>query len=362
MNIERTVLTNALLEEKIKTLTDVIDVMRELQSNQNENIRTVCQKHNLNPSKTRNFILYSTNIRPKDAPRITKKAAAIYLFPEEELYCDILNVGKSKIANMFLPADLKETLGFIISDALTPTERKVILLRYGITDNKINPNGYKHILDDIGKQCGFSKQCAQQLTSNAIKKLKNMKYKDLLTYGLAKVREAKTQTNIATFDKDILLAQQREYLHYSIRQSIQLQPYFRLLEELGLSVRLENCIKRAGNKGRFPQNPRAIDLMLTSANHFDSERGFGATCKEELLRVQEFLAKEIGCSSAIKASGVCRMLLDKYDVPRGDTNQSVAPALMEAIINKEIEIYESTGNHCSKPNNSHLMLMGDAAV
>ena len=369
MNNERTLFTNALLKEKTKTLQAVIDMANDLINTPGLSIVDACNKRGLNPSRTRSFLLYSTNIVKKGAGPIPSAGKnKLYLAPEEELFCSIFDISQKEISNTKLPPDLRKTIFFVMENALSETEGKNICMRYGLAHEKYNPDGLKFTLDEIGASCGHSRQRAQQITRTAIKRLRNPKYQDVLTYGLSRLQEISERAQKATFDKDILLKQNQEDAMYEIYQTTIRQPYFQSIDQLGLSVRLANCIKRAGIYGRFPITPYAIDLLLTPSNYFDNEPGYGAACREDLLRAKERIAREIGCSSATKGSAVCHRLLEKYGVsiPLVKTT-SVAPALIEAIVNdelnnKEINQNESTHNYSNESRDHRIVFMGNAAV
>ena len=68
---------------------------------------------------------------------------------------------------------LKEKIGDDFLDILTPKERKIIELRYGIKDNKVLT------LEQIGKEFNVTRERVRQVESKALEKLKehkNLKY------------------------------------------------------------------------------------------------------------------------------------------------------------------------------------------
>jgi len=152
------------------------------------------------------------------------------------------------------PEDIKGTLAYVFAETLTEREARVLLLRY--LD--------KLTYEEVGKECGVTRERIRQIEQKALRKLRHPLRKNMLITG---VRGAIRETRILDTDKEYMKRIDKavmavteiaraatsapvEFCENLGAEKDKVLPLVlkKSAEELDLSVRAYNCLRRAGIK------------------------------------------------------------------------------------------------------------------
>lgn len=131
----------------------------------NIDVKDVAQNMNVPQEKIEGFLGAFTKSVSIDAGFELKNGKEVFLYDLIE------DKNTQKIAENVEIDDLKNDINTVLG-TLKQRERDIVRMRYGIGDFR------KKTLDEIGKMFGVTKECVRQTELRAIKKLRDVCYKD----------------------------------------------------------------------------------------------------------------------------------------------------------------------------------------
>lgn len=161
----------------------------------------------------------------------------------EDLFCDVMGIKRNPAAVSKIPSDVNETMKDVIKECLIDQEKRVVVYMYrdGMTQ------------EEISKRLNLSDTRVMQIRQRAFQKMRTRGRKYYILYGKGYYF---SQREIAKRVEDGLciesaqkeLNRLNDIITYKkfINDNMQLPPKPLRLEDLDLSVRAFNCLKRAG--------------------------------------------------------------------------------------------------------------------
>ena len=282
-----------LLSERIDELNTVVAILKEMCDNPNVGEKAICDKYGMTFHKFRRYA-YDTDWFDKSseaaaseestAKRMNKLKPTLSWY--EVLWCDIMGMQWGDVAAC--PSDLEEGLEIMLSK-LTDKERAVIHCRY---EEGLN-------LAETGQRVGVTDGRVRQIEAKALRKLR---YSNAwIQCGQDRIiSKMKIQKFI---EDDIAIATKHQVLQrlddelVSLKKLIQgctqeaIKEYLKShpdmpIEDLELSVRAFNCLKKKGiNTVTDLRNCTKDDLMQV--------RNLGWRCIQEIERTLNKLGYEL---------------------------------------------------------------------
>lgn len=182
--------------------------------------------------------------------------------------------------DMYVPAFLQAM------ELCTEREQKILEMRYR---NAMS-------LKDTGKELGITRERARQIENKALRRLRAKK-----SLWSVKAREEKAEKAFDSERKALIkkLTEKKDAgdLPEDIRKGLETEDPHAALEELDVSIRLFNCLKKVGAK-------TIGDMRFLTEHEVMRTRSFGAGCSEELKTLMEkhgvsFLTVAVGDTSDI---------------------------------------------------------------
>ena len=144
----------------VETINKVIRVSRQLlqELGHDPSAEEIAQAMDLPPEKVREILKVAQEPVSLETPIGEEEDSHLGDFiPDEEAS------APSEVASLSL---LREQL-FDVMDTLTPREKKVLELRFGLTD------GRTRTLEEVGRECGVTRERIRQIEAKALRKLRH---------------------------------------------------------------------------------------------------------------------------------------------------------------------------------------------
>lgn len=163
----------------------------------------------------------------------------------EDLFCDVMGIKRNPAAVSKIPSDVTETMKDVIKECLIDQEKRVIVHMYrdGMTQ------------EEISKKLGVSDTRIMQIRQRAFQKMRTRGRRYYILYGKEYYFSQKELAKRVEDDLYVERTQKElnrlnDLIAYkkSILDNMPLPPKQLRLEDLDLSVRAFNCLKRAGIK------------------------------------------------------------------------------------------------------------------
>lgn len=241
------------LNERIDDLKKVIEILTILRDNPEIGEKKLCEKHGMSFTRYRKYAYdtdwfgqtRSANSEETSAEKMRSIQPTLSWY--HRLWCKLMGLKYRDVA--VCPTDIDETIEFLINTKLSPREGDIIRKRY--EDNMT--------LFDIGHEFGITGDRVGQIEARAILKLKSCR--GWLKMGMnhwvpvLKIQQrieenfeiAVTHRVLAALDKRI--PSLRKFINDGIKNEIAEQVRANQdipIENMELSVRSFNCLKRAG--------------------------------------------------------------------------------------------------------------------
>lgn len=262
--------------------TALTDVMEKEKS-----MAEACRDNGLDYKKFR-AILQSKSfeeIRLKEQPLDLEAVVELEPNGYEQLYMDVFelkDIGKVK-----LPPDYKQTLIDIL-ETLRVREKGILQMRYGLEEY-----GEPLTLTEIGIKLCITKDRVRQLEMRALRKLRHPSRTKWLTEGSIKhyAEQAASEAQIAEHQNAVnaWLAEQREKAKKEAdnpETMPDLNAASITIEEMELSVRSYNVLKRAGKR-------TLQDVLEMTENDFMRTRNMGRKSMEEIMKRRNEMVDDI---------------------------------------------------------------------
>lgn len=298
---KRTKFDNDTLNIIENNLTAIIRAIHETKNG--TSLQQATHNENLNMHNVRSVLYRSLNvINNEKKPVSLKDFNNIIYTPIERLYKDIFDYGYEEWIkeNFIIPSDAEESLNYVIS-SLTEREQQAIKLYY-----------FDELtMDETAKILNVTRERVRQIVLRAIRKLKHPARSNILQKGLKqyniilaekpRIEKELTEKYLSEYKKQIieqLKSEQEEKKEELIRQ-IKLEHKLEQekqeksisflekgIEELNLSVRSYNCLKRCG------ANTIKQAFMKTTKD-FRRIRNLGMKTYEEIASaIIQYLSKQ----------------------------------------------------------------------
>lgn len=163
----------------------------------------------------------------------------------EDLFCDVMGIKRNPAAISKIPSDVVETMKDVIKECLIDQEKRVVVYMYrdGMTQ------------EEVSKKLNVSDTRVMQIRQRAFQKMRTRGRRYYILYGKEYYFSQKELAKRVEDDLYVERAQKElnrlnDLIAYkkSILDNMPLPPKQLRLEDLDLSVRAFNCLKRAGIK------------------------------------------------------------------------------------------------------------------